>query len=446
MGNFEIETLNTSALLIFASGFFLSFFLTALFGLAPARLFAPVLRVVGWPLRLPVAALRFLRVLPRTGGRVRAARGAALSATTALRRRFRHKTETEIALLTPDATNDPQGNDATAYDFREAEKSLKREGFLFRDLQILSGYFPERLTSSMTEAIADDYVKEATTFFSRRVVLGVDRNALYDDAEGAVIVSMFNSTDRRCFYALNEIRKTINGNARRLILLFTALLWGLAAAVAALAPTEPLTALGVAVLTILLMLIWHNAGYQKQQEHNTRELRSFLTRYLGRVSDRYREATGIARGVTVGDETDSKKLSASATKWHKIMMWMPFRTFFIESFVRNVLYQIERNCAYYLYIPPLALIVLFIGGVAAVQGGAVDPAAFSSNPESLAAVAAFLVAALIYVERINKVVIADELSQLDWLGYENLLVSDAMADVVGKYAEDVGFWKRRLDR
>jgi len=170
-----------------------------------------------------------------------------------------------------------------------------------------------------------------------------------------------------------------------------------------------------------------------------------LPKASGRISDRYREATGIARGVTVGDETDSKKLSEAARKWHKIMIWMPFRTFFIECFVRNVLYQINRNCTYYLYIVPLTLLLIAGAAVLAVETHWIALADFTTI-EGAALIVGFLFVALFYVERINKVVIAEELDQLDWLGYDNLNVSAAMDDVVGKYAEDVGFWKGRLDR
>jgi hypothetical protein len=40
----------------------------------------------------------------------------------------------------------------------------------------------------------------------------------------------------------------------------------------------------------------------------------------------------------------------------------------------------------------------------------------------------------------------DEMNQADWLGFDNLNVDRGMDEVVGKYAEDVGYWKGRLDR
>lgn len=429
----------------FSAGFLIALIFVGLIGGGPLRLFAPIARLLALPLRPFIFLLRLVRILPKASGRIRAARNAALGAAAVSKQGVGHETEVDAALSEADEA--AEGDDAppAPYSFKEEAQHLKRDGVVFRSIQIRANFFPAILTAALTDEIADSYVKEAQKFFNRQVALTVNSRALYEDAEGAFIISLFRRNDRRCYYILNEMRKTINGNARRLVLLFSLLLAGVFAAELILPAEAFATKLALCAATVALMFIWHNAGYQKQQQHNVRELRSFLTRYLGRISDRYREATGIARGVTVGDETDSKKLSEAARKWHKIMIWMPFRTFFIECFVRNVLYQINRNCTYYLYIVPLTLLLIAGAAVLAVETHWIALADFTTI-EGAALIVGFLFVALFYVERINKVVIAEELDQLDWLGYDNLNVSAAMDDVVGKYAEDVGFWKGRLDR
>jgi hypothetical protein len=281
------------------------------------------------------------------------------------------------------------------------------------------------------------------------------------------------------------MRKTINDNARNLALWFSLLLYGWfvlaivlleaaarsmtkALAVAkgknlppdqfsvfdlptALAWDWQLPLLGLiisAIGTAAIFSIAQANGYRQQQQHNARELRFFLTKYLGRIADRYREATGNAKQVTVGKEIDSAKLAAMAQLWHKIMVWMPFRTFYIECFVRSIIYQIRRNTSYYMLIPwgAIALLVAFAWFAnSAFQENFGD--AFKHPhflPLYVGTTVALALLTLFYYNRIGAVVLGEELSRLDWLGYSHLDVSSAMDAVVGKYAEDVGYWKSRM--
>jgi hypothetical protein len=91
---------------------------------------------------------------------------------------------------------------------------------------------------------------------------------------------------------------------------------------------------------------WLQTLYANQQRQNMRELSDFLTRYLGMISNRFREASATASRVIQGDERDSKKLGAAAQKSHKVMIWLGFRPFFIETFVRNINFQMRRNLGY----------------------------------------------------------------------------------------------------
>lgn len=407
----------------------------------------------------------------------RSAQTAAAETAITINRGLGLRTECEIALRIPDNGTQPEPGE-TVHDFREEEKILHRVGRVFRSIRIPAEYLPAHLLGPLTDEIAEQYVGQAKKFFSVQISLAANPKSLYEDAESAFIVSLFRAADRRCYYVLNEMRKTINDNARRLVLVLTFILlaWTIAAMFefdfvvnavgsAAAAPKKDAVTVEMVLQNsffwsiIVLGALWsaliivtfliQNNGYRQQQQHNIRELRFFLTKYLGRIADRYRESTGNAKQVTVGDETDSHKLSASAQRWHKIMVWIPFRTFFIESFVRSIRYQISRNCSYYLWIPPASIVLLIL----IVLYHTVLPALLL--PETTIGSTTFLLNAaivammlgifvFIYFERIHSVVLAEELSHLDWLGYDNLNVSSAMDEVVGKYAEEVGFWKERF--
>lgn len=428
-----------------AAGFLSGLAVVGLFGRGPIRLFVPFLRILMLPLRPVVFILRRLRLIPKSASKARSARNAVATLRVASNQNMQNQSEIETALALPDEEElEGVEVEVAPYDYSGVRQSIKTEGVLFKSISVRPGFFPILLTSPMSEEIGEAYLNEARIFFNRRPALKVNHRALFEDADGAVAISMFRRFDRNAYYLLNEMRKVINDNARRLMLTFSVLLLAATGLVFA-APVEAYQKLAGCVVVMVLMAVAQTFGYKNQQQHAIRELRSFLTRYLGRISDRFREVTGNARGVTVGDETDSQMLSTSAIKWHKVMMWLPFRTFFIETFVRNVLYQIDRNSGYYLYIfvPALAVCAAIVGY--SISEGLFTPPTRDTLVEHYPLLG-YLGVIIVYFHYITKVVIADELDQADWLGFDDLNVSAAMDEVVGKYAEDVGFWKGRFDR
>lgn len=89
-------------------------------------------------------------------------------------------------------------------------------------------YLPTHLVGPLTDEIATLYEDEARKFFAVPVQQQANKLSLYEDAEGAFMISLFRSVDRRCYYVLNEMRKAINGNARSIVVTFSVflVLWG----------------------------------------------------------------------------------------------------------------------------------------------------------------------------------------------------------------------------
>ncbi len=410
---------------------------------AGLRPFARVLR----------GALRFLRW--KSVARSRPARAALTGATA--HRRADHLTAIECALRGQDLSED---GEVREYDFSEERRILRRHGGVYTWLRIPAEYIPASLAKPFTDAIASEYHAAAQGFFSRTVDLHADEQNLYEDEEGAVLVALFRNSDRRCFYALDRLRRSINGNARTLVSILSFLTLAAAAAAYSAAmrllpagaaiSAESLVATlisGVAVLVVygvvayLVQLLYNN-----DQRQNMREFSDFLTRYLSLVSNRFREASANASRVIQGDERDSKRLSSNAQKWHKIMIWLGLRPFFIESFVRNVIFQIRRNSKYYV---AGAVLLFFAFGPAVFVGTASALAAREVLGGLSAAGWAFvgvvyLICAFGGMAVINKPVIFDELNQTNWLGYDNLDVGRQMDEVIGKFAEEIGLWRGRF--
>ncbi len=456
----------SSYAVIYGIGIMTGMIMIAVLGRAAYWVFRPLFAVSRFIFRPVIRLLRRVKILRSTSAGTRPIRHAAIGAEATIRHAPGYLTEIEKALRLPDETDDDiadstLGDESEEYDFKDEKEIIKKRGLFFKWIRIPGSYVPKRLTTSLTEDIAELYLAEARRFFSQKVSLQSNPRALYEDAEGAAIIVRFRNSDRRCFYALNELRKVINGNARTLVLLLGLLPVALLALAFFLFTAEfdwpgwlvvksntllttQIAVIGLAITTAMLMVLFQHSLYAQQQRQNTREFANFLARYLDRISDRYREATAIASRVTVGDETNSKKLAKDAQKWHKIMMWQPFRAFFIESFVRNVYFQINRNIAYYQLLA--LFIFLFVLSASFVLLFDVFRVFVDDPPTRLIPAIVGFFLAILYFFLVNIGVLGEELDQVDWLGYDNLNVSKQMDEVVGKYAEDVGFWKGRFER
>ena len=413
------------------------------------RLLSPVSRATG--------KLFGLKAAPRAGpGTIRPAHMGP-SAWAALSRAARDNTETETVMG----------------DGFEHEKShMNRSGLLFHWLAVKVGYI--RIPGELTPDVAEEYFKQGHEFLNGRVKISSNPQNLYEDEEGALIASYF-PIDHGALYLLNTMRSTINSNVRKLTVVFSTIIafvlvinllyndgslidlhgvLGLTGALALgplqMAPSDINQALFGALSTLggaFLMWIIYFVEYVPYQRNNFRELSNFITRYLARLNDHFRTAAGQAKSVTVGQETDANKVSQAARQWHTNVLWIAMRIFFLESFVRNIMFQMLRNSGYYLVFVP----VLFLAVMAGLNIALVELTGFDAGARladlGLVFVLLFVSLLVIYAVFLRRSMMSiDEINQDEWIGFDSLLLENVLGEIVGKYAEDVGYWKNRMGR
>ncbi|MCC5997306.1 MAG: hypothetical protein JJU18_13160 [Oceanicaulis sp.] len=351
-------------------------------------------------------------------------------------------------------------------DFEHEEGFLQRQGVFFKWLSVRVGFM--RMPEELTDELARDYAVLADRFLSGRVPIEADPRALFEDVEGAVIASQFHESDRGVLYLLNESRKLMNANVRKLAVWFSLILGGVlllnvvlndTGVIAGLSPISdeaagPITGAqlssliagaGSCALAALVMWALYYAEYSPYQRNSARETANFLTRYLARLNDHYRTAIGKAKSVTVGQERDSKHLADEAKLWALNINWFALRVFFIETYVRNIQFQIKRNSAYYLIFVPAAFLGA-LGVLLAILASFTGLSPF----ETIAAlgwvfiVLFFLVAALYIFFLTSSMKSLEEIDQGEWISFHTLRLNAVLGEVVGKYAEDVGYWKNRV--
>lgn len=403
------------------------------------QLFAGGLRVLTWPFRPLIRLFARSKKLPADTNAPSAAAAAAVS---------RHQTLTDTAL---------------GDDFEHEESFILRQGLFFRWMMVRVGYM--RMPEELTRELAEDYKQQAHRFLGGRVPIGADPRALYEDVEGAVLAAQFHESERGALYLLNESRKLMNNNVRKLAIWFSGILgavllfnivandiglvrtaFGMQDIEGVVGGWRPLVfGAGSCVFAALLMWALYYAEYSPYQRNTARETANFLTRYLARVNDHYRTAIGRAKSVTVGQERDTKSLAEEARLWSLTIPWIALRVFFLETYVRNVTFQIRRNSSYYLIFMPaacLAVLGLILGGLATFTE--LTPFRTMGALGWVFGVLFLLVAALYVFLLSNSMRALEEIDQGEWISFHTLKLDQVMGEVVSKYAEDVGYWKNRV--
>ena len=413
------------------------------------RLFGPILK--------PLGRVFGLKAVTRASpGTVRPAHMGP-SAWAALSRATRHRTETETVL---------------GSGFEHERSHMNRSGLLFHWLAVKVGYI--QVPSELTQEVAEDYYKQGSDFLNGRVKISANPQNLYEDEEGAVIASYF-PVDHGALYLLNEMRRIINANVRKLTVVFSTIIAtvlvinllyndgsileihgmlglsdGLRLGPLTMGAADINQAFFGAVSTLgaaFLMWLIYFVEYVPYQRNNFRELTNFVTRYLARLNDHFRTAAGQAKSVTVGQETDASKFAHSARQWHTNVLWIALRIFFIESFVRNIMFQMLRNSGYYLVFVPLLFLAVMAGlNVALTELTGFDAGARLADL-GVIFVILFISLLVIYAIFLRRSMMSiDEINQDEWIGFDSLLLENVLGEIVGKYAEDVGYWKNRMGR
>jgi hypothetical protein len=332
----------------------------------------PIVRVIRAVMKPIARVLRVLRVLPREPRPLAVPSVAALTTGT-IGRAFAGGTETEEAI-------------AKGADNGELESMIQRNGQLL--CTWLAPVPAPRVAYDARAAEADR--ENVRRFFSTPIPAYFNPFNLYEDADGAFIVELFRDSDRRVFYVLSEFRKTINHNVLWLSVLFSMIVSVVAVANVLLSTSidfhwllrvednlppsfqllgtefDTKTVLNKFVFSALsclagyaIMWLFYHTEYAQFQRNNGQQMSNFLQFYLDSISISFGQISANAV-ETVAQEREASEMKHDTVLWMTSLQWMAFRAFFIECYLRNVLFQIHRNSSYYVLLVPTAFIVAML--------------------------------------------------------------------------------------
>jgi hypothetical protein len=327
------------------------------------------------------------------------------------------------------------------------------------------------------DAQAQADFEKAKQFFSTNISTDTNPQNLYEDIESAFTVSMFKLSDKPCFYVLSQFRKTINANVMILAIVFSAIVSFVAVVNIMLSTSVdfygalntgeklPLTLnLWVVSLPIdisrdffnrfvfgflsclvgyCVMWLFYHTEYSQFQRYNGQHLKTYLVDYLSRINNNFRQIQTNAANTMLA-EAPVEEMKHDAILWITDLQWTAFRAFYIESYLKNTLFQIRRNSSYYLLLVPLLFIalLLFVASVMRLPEFNVlnlESAIYKQNSFYLF----FAMLLLAYYQYLRRSVsfIWESIAQHDWFKFRELDIQDAMTKILDAYVTQLDRWR-----
>jgi hypothetical protein len=416
----------------------------------------PILSAIRWVFQRIAATLRFLRILSRAHPQQRPAEAfLGLSVNTI----SRALTETEEAIR----QNPNPSNVAIKYNRRLV-------------CFWLAPHIEHKGEYERPQGERD--FKRAERFFNIDIPADSNPLNLYDDVHNAFIVNLFGDSDKACFQVLTEFRKTINSNVVILSVVFSLIvsvvavlniLWSKYVDFYKLAGVPQgrwlppvIDFLGAEFETKMvvntaifgtasclvgfgLMWLFYNIAYDQSQRYNGQQLNNFLVRYLSDLNISFAKIHAHATRAVI-EEADIKEMKKDTVLWITNLQWMAFRSFFIEEFLRSVLFQVRRNSIYALFLIPAFFIFLMLAVAWLFDVRQFDIFDLGSSVYRQNTFYVFFIwLVYIYYNYMTRSLLPiDESIDRQWSKFRELNVQGAMTKILESYANQLDSWRSRF--
>jgi len=332
--------------------------------------------------------------------------------------------------------------------------ALPARGLLFKWIDVSDQELPN---STLKVDDATHNVENAQLFYSQTEDIFANPGNLFEDIEAAFIIKMFRNSDAGFFHVLTELRKQINANVRDFavwssfilvaVLLFNVFLPQLAPQLSG--SNEILIALASCALGTLLMLAAYSLAYMHHQRNNGMQLNNFVQRYLSHLNRLCQESQRHAGAEQLDQRSGNvEDLVKSAGTWFVNFQWTAMRVFFIESFVRNILFQVRRNSGFYAFYVPAGFIA-FVALVAAILDvRELDLTDTTSRlyHMSIFFYVAFAAMAVVFLKIMALPVdrVLEQIKGQAWERFNKMNLQDATQTLVQRDKREIANWKNRF--
>src|SRR5262249_23840916 len=173
------------------------------------------------------------------------------------------------------------------------------------------------------------------------------------------------------------------------------------------------------------------------------QLNNFLNQYLNPIGRRFEGIWGAATQAVVGD-SEVQEMKRETVLWISNLFWMGSRVFFIEEFLRNILFQICRNAFYTLLLVPLAFaaLILLLAWVFR-QFGLLDLGSGVYRQYVFYLVFPLLLISF-YRYLVRSLDPMSESIEGEWAKFKDLNFVEKLSNIMGAYAVQLDQWRSRF--
>ncbi len=192
------------------------------------------------------------------------------------------------------------------------------------------------------------------------------------------------------------------------------------------------------LLGMFIMWLFYQKEYTEFQLYNGTKLDNFMQRCLNRISVNYQ--VSVANNVLSMQKPDNlNNMIDNSSKWTTLLPWISFRAFYLEFFLRNVMYQILRNSSYYLLFIPIVFFMVILATAYAIDLDTFINAIFEQNTFYV------LFVMLIYLYyrylRASVTFILDTIKEETWQEFHDLKMHNSMKRYVQAWAQNLKQWR-----
>jgi hypothetical protein len=290
---------------------------------------------------------------------------------------------------------------------------------------------------------------------------------------------LFKDSDSVCFYVLSAFRKAINANVVALSavcsfiialvvvinIAFSSLLdfhWYFNFVVSTYLPPsvdflrvpddarEYVNKFAFATLSVCAgyatMGFYYYLIYDAFQRNNGQRMDLFLNQYLANLNSHFKEIHRNASQAVVEEKGDVHEVQQDAILWITNLQWMAFRVFFIESFLRGLLFQMRRNAGFALILVPLGILIPLIGILTLFEVFGIFPTLFFDLSQHLwFYLLVFVLMFLRYFRYRRDALLAIAGSvKAGWFTFRELDIQGAMSKIMESYINQLDQWRSRF--
>lgn len=407
-----------------------------------------LIRIVSFPFRIigrlfRVAGIRPRMINPAAAG---ADRYLGQNAWVAFARFFIWQSESEIAL---------------AESALATKIALPVKGVLFKWIDV-SGHEIPSTKLSIAEAVAN--LEDSQSYYAQTEDIFANPGNLFEDIESAFIINMFRKSDLSLFYVLTELRKRINANVRDFaiwasLILIIVLLSNVF--FVQIASENPETVIGLgehpetvfAALScsagVILIVVAYALAYVHHQRNNGMQLNNFVQRYLSHLNRVYQEAQRHAGAEQLDQRAgNTEEIVKSAGAWFLNFQWTAMRVFFVESFARNVLFQVRRNSGFYAFYIPLSFLLALVLLASLLDIGELDLTNSASRLYNMSLVfyGGYAFMALVFLRLLAFPVnaVLEQIKSDSWERFAKMNLQGSTQALVQRDKREIANWKNRF--